>query len=86
MAASARTRLRRRLLRIGGADVDYMEDRYLQVIADAGAPFANTEVRITRRRPNECHRNAAIFWLKGKCAAIVTGYYLGVGRQNSILL
>ena len=86
MAAAARTRLRHKLLRIGGVDVDFSEDPYLQVIADAGAPFANTEVHITRGRPNECHRNAALFWLKGKCAAIAIGYYLGpddVWRQHS---
>jgi len=86
MAASARTRLRNKLLRIGGVDVDFIEDPYLQVIADAGAPFANAEVRTTRGRPNECHRNAALFWLKGKCAAIAIGYYLGpdyVWRQHS---
>src|ERR1019366_223707 len=86
MAASARARLRHRLLRIGGVDVDFIEDPYVQAIADGGAPFANTEVRITRGRPNECHRNAALFWLKGKCAAIATGYYLGpddIWRQHS---
>jgi hypothetical protein len=70
MAASARTRLRRKLLRIGGVYVDFIEDPYLQMIADAGAPFVGTGIRITRGRPNECHRNAAFFWLKGKCAAI----------------
>jgi hypothetical protein len=86
MAAFARVRLRRKLLRISGVEADFIEDPYLQVIADAGAPFANTEVRITRGRPNECHRNAALFWLKGKCAAIATGYYLGpddIWRQHS---
>src|ERR1035437_4508791 len=86
MAAFARVRLRRKLLRISGVEADFIEDPYLQVIADAGAPFANTEVRITRGRPNECHRNAARFWLKGKCAAIAIGYYLGpdhVWRQHS---
>jgi hypothetical protein len=86
MATSARTRLRRILLRIGGIDVDFIEDPYLQVIADAGAPFVDTTIRITRGRPNECHRNAAIFWLKGKCAAIAVGYYLrpdDVWRQHS---
>ncbi|MBZ5621736.1 MAG: hypothetical protein LAQ69_23860 [Acidobacteriia bacterium] len=86
MAASARTRLRHILLRIGGTDVDFIEDPYLQVIADAGAPFDNTDVRIMRGRPNECHRNAALFWLKGKSAAIAIGYYLGpdyVWRQHS---
>ena len=86
MPASARTRLRRKLLRIGGVDVDFIEDPYLRVIADAGALIANTEVRITRGRPHECHRNAALFWLKGKCAAIAVGYYLGpddVWRQHS---
>ena len=86
MAASARTRLRNKLLRIGGVDVDFIEDPYLHVIADAGAPFANAEVRIARGRPNECHRNAALFWLMGKCTAIVIGYYLGpddVWRQHS---
>ncbi|MBN9659194.1 MAG: hypothetical protein J0H49_13495 [Acidobacteria bacterium] len=39
-----------------------------------------------RGRPNECHRNAALFWLKGKRAAAVIGYYLGpddVWRQHS---
>jgi hypothetical protein len=86
MAASARARLRLTLLHIGGVDVDFIEDPYLQVIADAGAAFANTQVRIMRGRPNECHRNAALFWLKGKCLAIATGYYLGpddVWRQHS---
>lgn len=37
-------------------------------------------------RPNECHRNAALLWLKGKCDAIATGYYIGpddVWRQHS---
>ena len=77
MAASARTRLRRKLLRIGGVDVDFIEDPYLQVIADAGALFVASGIRIMRGRPNECHRNAAVFWLKGKCAAIAIGYYLG---------
>src|SRR5450631_2588753 len=86
MAASARARLRHRLLRIGGADVDFIEDPYLQVVSDAGAPFEGSEIRITRGCPNECHRNAALFWLKGKCTAIAIGYYLGpddVWRQHS---
>ena len=86
MEASARARLRNKLLRIGGLYVDFIEDPYLQMIADAGAPFSDTTVRITRGRPNECHRNAALFWLKGKCTAIAIGYYLGqddVWRQHS---
>ena len=87
MAASARTRrLRLLLLRTGGADVEFKDDPYLQLIADAGELFTTTEVHITRGRPNECHRNAALFWLKGKCDAIATGYYLGpdgVWRQHS---
>ena len=44
------------------------------------------KVRIKRGRPHECHRNAALFWLKGQCAAIAIGYYLGpdhVWRQHS---
>ena len=73
MAASARTRLRNKLLRIGGVDVDFIKDPFLRVIADAGVAFANAEVRTTRGRPNECHRNAALFWLKGKCPAIQAG-------------
>ena len=63
-----------------------MEDPYLQVIANTGALFTDTKVRIKRGRPNECHRNAALFWLKGQCDAIAIGYYLGpddVWRQNS---
>ena len=48
--------------------MDLIEDPYLQMIADAGALFAGTEIRITHGRPNECHRNAALSWLKGKCA------------------
>ena len=86
MAASSRTRLRRKLLRIAGADVDFIDDPYLPVVADAGALFADTGIRIMRGRPNECHRNAAIFWLKGRCAAIAIGYYLGpddIWRQHS---
>lgn len=86
MAASARAPLRRKLLRLGGVDVDFIEDPYLQVIADTGTPFADIEVRITRGRPNECHRNAALFWLKGRCTAIAVGYYLGpdeVWHQHS---
>jgi hypothetical protein len=66
--------------------VDFIEDPYLQMIADAGAPFPDSGIRITRGRPNECHRNAALFWLKGKCGAIAIGYYLGpdgVWRQHS---
>src|ERR1017187_6977475 len=56
------------------------------MIADSGALFAGTGIRITRGRPNECHRDAALFWLKGKCAAVATGYYLGtddIWRQHS---
>ena len=86
MSASARTRLRSKLLRIGGIDVDFVEDAYLHPLADAGALFANTVVRITRGRPNQCHRNASRFWLTGKCVAIATGYYLGpdgIWRQHS---
>lgn len=86
MQASTRTRLRNKLLRIGGIDVDFIEDPYLQTIADAGALFANTVVRITRGRPNECHRSASRFWPNGTCAAIATGYYLGpdgIWRQHS---
>ncbi|MCL4488925.1 MAG: hypothetical protein M1570_12445 [Chloroflexi bacterium] len=62
-----------------------MEDPYLHVIADTGALFTDTRVRIKRGRPNECHRNAALFWLKGQCDAIAIGYYLGqdgVWRQH----
>ena len=86
MATTARTRLRQKLLRIGGVDVDFIEDPYLQVIADAGALFADAKVRIKRGRPHECHRNASLFWLKGQCDAIAIGYYLGpddVWRQHS---
>ena len=50
---------------------------YLQTIANTGALFTDTRVRIRRGRPNECHRNAALFWLKGQCDAIAIGYYLG---------
>ena len=66
--------------------MDFIEDPYLQVIAETGALFADTKVRITRGRPHECHRNAALFWLKGQCVAIAIGYYLGpddVWRQHS---
>src|ERR1019366_8912682 len=86
MAAAARTRLRHKLLRIGGADVDFIEDPYLQVIADAGAPFANTEVRITRGPPERVSPERGAVWLEGTCAAIATGCYLGpddVWRQHS---
>src|ERR1035437_9121798 len=86
MAASARVRLRRKLLRISGVEVDFIGDPYLQMIADSGALFAGTGIRIMRGRPNDCHRIAALFWLKDKCAAIVVGYYLGpddVWRQHS---
>src|ERR1035437_10260064 len=86
MTASARTRLRRKLLRIGGVSVDFIEDPYLEMIADSGAPFVDTGIRITRGRPNECHRNAALFWLNGKCTAVAIGYDLGpddVWRQHS---
>jgi hypothetical protein len=86
MAASARVRLRRKLLRISGVKVDFIEDPYLHAIADTGALFVDTKVRIKRGRPHECHRNVALFWLKGQCAAIAIGYYLGpddVWRQHS---
>ena len=85
-AAERRHRLRLVLLRIGGVDVDFIDDPYLPVIADAGELFTTTEVYIMRGCPNECHRNAALFWLKNKCSAIATGYYLGpdgVWRQHS---
>jgi hypothetical protein len=71
---------------MGGRDVDFMEDPYLQAIANIGVPFTDTRVRIKRGRPNECHRNAALFWLKGQCDAIAIGYYLGpddIWRQHS---
>ncbi len=64
----------------------FIEDPYLQTVADTGALFVDTKVRIKRGRPNECHRNAARFWLKGQCVAIAIGYYLGpdyVWRQHS---
>jgi len=86
MTGASRTRLRRKLLCIGGVDVDFIDDPYIQMVSEAGAPFANVEIRIARGRPNECHRNAALFWLKGKCHAIAVGYYLGpdrVWRQHS---
>jgi hypothetical protein len=86
MTGSARTRLRRKLLCIGRVDVDFIDDPYIQLISEAGEPFANVEIRIARGRPNECHRNAALLWLKGKCHAIAVGYYLGpdrVWRQHS---
>lgn len=57
--------------------MNFIDDPYLQVIAETGALFADTRVRIKRGRPHECHRNAALFWLKGQCAAIAIGYYLG---------
>ena len=72
--------MRRKLLCIGGVDVDFIDDPYIQMVSEAGAPFANVEIRIARGRPNECHRNAALFWLKGKCHAIAVGYYLGLDR------
>jgi hypothetical protein len=87
MAASAlRDRLRRKLLQIGGTDVDFIDDPYLELIADEGRPFPGFEICIARGLPNECHRNSALLWLKGKCATIATGYYLGpddVWRQHS---
>lgn len=66
--------------------MEFIEDPYLQVISETGALFADTKVRIKRGRPHECHLNAAIFWLKGQCAAIAIGCYLGpdaVWRQHS---
>src|ERR1035437_8388630 len=86
MITSARVRLRRTLLRIGGVGAEFIDDPCLQVIAGDGVPFATTELRVTRGKPNECHRNAVLIWLNGKCAAIATGYYLGpddVWRQHS---
>jgi hypothetical protein len=78
--------LRRKLLRISGVDVDFIEDPYLQLVANTGALFADNKIIIKRGRPHECHRNAALFWLKGQCAAIAIGYYLGpdaIWRQHS---
>lgn len=87
MEASARPhRLRLQLLHIGGVDVDFIDDPYLQLITDVGEPFTAAEVHVKPGRPHECHRNAALFWLKGRCDAIATGYYLGpdgVWRQHS---
>ena len=86
MAESARARLRRKLLRIGGREVDFIKDPYLQAIANTGVLFSHGRVTTKRGLPHECHRNAAIFWLKGLCAAIAVGYYLGpddVWRQHS---
>ena len=82
MPSSARTRLRRKFLRIGGVGVDFIEDPYLLVIADAGAPFANTEVRIARGRPNQCHRNAALFWLRGKYHRVGVGVFRNEPYQD----
>jgi hypothetical protein len=67
-------------------DVDFIDDPYLELIADVGAPFV-AEARLIRKgQRNDCHRNAATFWLKGKCDDIAVGYYLGpdgVWRQHS---
>jgi hypothetical protein len=66
--------------------VDFIGDPYLQAIADAGALSSDGKITLKRGRPNECHRNAAIFWLKGLCAAIAIGSYLGpddVWHQHS---
>ena len=66
--------------------MDFIEDPYLQAIATSGALSSDGKITIKRGRTHECHRNAAIFWLKGLCAAIAIGYYLGpddVWRQHS---
>ena len=86
MAAFAKA-LTRKLLKIGGCDVDVMlADPYLEGIVERGKLFDSTRVRIVRGAANQCHRNAASLWLRGRSAAIATGYYLpfdGIWRQHS---
>jgi ubiquinone/menaquinone biosynthesis C-methylase UbiE len=52
-AASARVRLQRKLLRIGGVQVDSIEDPYLRVIAENSALLADAKMCNKRRRPHE---------------------------------
>lgn len=62
-------------------------DPYVQGIANTGALFPDSRITNRRGRPHECHQNAAVFWLKGQCDAIVVGYYLGpddIWRQTGV--
>ena len=87
MAASLPVALRRKLLKIGGHDVEVVvPDDYLWAIVDHGELFGSAQVRIVRGSANQCHRNAALLWLRGRSEIIATGYYLafdGVWRQHS---
>jgi len=86
MASFAKA-LTRKLLKIGGQDVDVvLPDPHLGGIVERGELFDSTRIRIVRGVANHCHQNAATLWLKGRSEVIATGYYLsidGVWRQHS---
>jgi hypothetical protein len=78
MPLSAIARLRCKLLRIGGTDVQVAPDPYLEDILKRGELFVPEEIQIVRGLRNRCHRNAAVLWLRGRASAIMTGYYLAI--------
>jgi hypothetical protein len=68
------------------ADVVILPDPLLDDILEHGELFDCNRIRIVRGVANQCHRNAATLWLKGRCSALATGYYLcfdGMWRPHS---
>lgn len=74
MAASSAAKLTRKLLKIGGHDVDVvLPDFYLRAVVERGELFDATRVRTVRGAANQCHRNAASLWLTAGLKYFLSG-------------
>jgi hypothetical protein len=79
------TKLRRRLLDLGGEEIAARYEEDLEILLLLGEEFVGR----ARRRPGEqsqCHRNAGRLYRNGELAAIATGWALSddrIWRQHS---
>ena len=79
------TKLRRRLLDLGGEEIAARYEEDLEILLLLGEEFVGK----ARRRPGEqsqCHRNAGRLYRNGELAAIATGWALSddrIWRQHS---
>ena len=79
------TKLRRRLLDLGGEEIAARYEEDLEILLLLGEEFVGK----SRRRPGEqsqCHRNAGRLYRNGELAAIATGWALSddrIWRQHS---